>query len=174
MPGTGIKSILTATRKFRGSNGMTHTQTDTHTDNQKDTKTDNWNWLKSRFHEIFSENQMTLRTYFSPGRVNLIGEHIDYNGGMVLPVAISLGTYAVVAKRTDRLVRMISLNFEAQGIVSFSLDDIVYNAEKDWGNYPMGVFHTLHQMGYDVTYGLDVLFYGDLPNGAGQIGRAHV
>lgn len=135
---------------------------------------DNWKWLKSRFHEIFLGNQMTPRTYFSPGRVNLIGEHIDYNGGMVLPVAISLGTYAVVANRTDRLVRMISLNFEAQGIVSFSLDDIVYDAEKDWGNYPMGVFHTLSQMGYDVTHGLDMLFYGDLPNGAGLSSSASI
>ena len=133
-----------------------------------------WDELKSKFQEVFSDNQTTTRTYFSPGRVNLIGEHIDYNGGMVLPVAISLGTYAVVAKRSDRLVRMISLNFEAQGIVSFSLDDIVYDAEKDWGNYPMGVFHTLSQMGYEATHGLDVLFYGDLPNGAGLSSSASI
>ncbi len=137
-------------------------------------ESDQWTWLKTRFHDVFTENQSTLRTYFSPGRVNLIGEHIDYNGGMVLPVAISLGTYAVVAKRSDRVVRMISLNFEAQGIVAFSLDDIVYEAAKDWGNYPMGVFHTLHQMGYEVTHGLDVLFYGDLPNGAGLSSSASI
>jgi len=130
--------------------------------------------LKDKFNAHFQSNANPLKVFFSPGRVNLIGEHIDYNGGMVLPVAINLGTYAVVSKREDKMVNMISLNFEAQGVHSFSLEDIAYDDKMDWGNYPMGVFHTLMSMGFSATHGFDILFFGDLPNGAGLSSSASI
>lgn len=134
----------------------------------------NIEFLKEKFNAHFPKHANPIEVYFSPGRVNLIGEHIDYNGGMVLPVAINLGTYAVVSKREDQIVNMISLNFENLGILSFSLDAIAYDEALDWANYPMGVFYTLKSMGYEVTNGFDILFYGDLPNGAGLSSSASI
>lgn len=130
--------------------------------------------LKQVFNENFGTGHENVEVYFSPGRVNLIGEHIDYNGGMVLPVAIDLGTYAIVAKRTDRKVRVTSLNFKSLGILDFLLDDISYNPEYDWANYPMGVFHTMLQAGYSIPFGFDILYMGDLPNGAGLSSSASI
>lgn len=132
------------------------------------------NQLKQKFSEVFGATDREVRTYFSPGRVNLIGEHIDYNGGMVLPVAINLGTYAVVALRNDRLVKLMSLNFESMGVMSFELDRIAYNAEMDWANYPMGIFKTLADLGFELTSGMDILYFGDLPNGAGLSSSASI
>ncbi len=128
--------------------------------------------LKDKFEAVYGEKNESV--FFSPGRVNLIGEHIDYNGGMVLPVAINLGTYAVLRKRIDQKVNVISLNFEALGVLSFELDRIKYDAALDWVNYPMGVLYTLQQEGYQTPYGFDMLFYGDLPNGAGLSSSASI
>ena len=130
--------------------------------------------LKSKFAEHFGTETEQIQVFFSPGRVNLIGEHIDYNGGMVLPVAINLGTYGIVAQRNDRKVRLMSLNFEEMGVLEFSLDRIAYDAKMDWANYPMGVFHTLQNEGFAITRGFDILFYGDLPNGAGLSSSASI
>lgn len=130
--------------------------------------------LKCAFKETFNLNHEKTEVYFSPGRVNLIGEHIDYNGGMVLPVAIDLGTYAIVSKRADRTVRVSSLNFSSLGVLSFSLDDISYRPDYDWANYPMGVFHTMIQAGHSIPYGFDILYMGDLPNGAGLSSSASI
>lgn len=130
--------------------------------------------LKKAFVDIFDGESHDLAVYFSPGRVNLIGEHIDYNGGKVLPVAIDLGTYAVSRKRMDRMVRVSSLNFESVGIVEFSLDDISHKHENDWANYPMGVFLTMLQAGHIIPQGFDILFMGDLPNGAGLSSSASI
>ena len=130
--------------------------------------------LKEKFNEVFEIGNREIYTYFSPGRVNLIGEHIDYNGGMVLPVAINLGTYAVVALRNDRQVNLMSLNFENMGVLSFQLDRIAYNAEMGWANYPMGIFKTLSDMGHEASHGMDILYYGDLPNGAGLSSSASI
>lgn len=131
--------------------------------------------LIERFLAHFPDHsQEAVKPFFSPGRVNLIGEHIDYNGGMVLPCAINLGTYAVAAKRSDRKVRMLSLNFEEMGIIESALDEIVYDQEKDWANYPLGVLYTLMQSGQTLPFGMDILFYGDLPNGAGLSSSASI
>ena len=130
--------------------------------------------LKSKFVENFGTDTEQVQMFFSPGRVNLIGEHIDYNGGMVLPVAINLGTYGIVAQRNDRKVRLMSLNFEEMGILEFSLDSISYDAKMDWANYPMGVFYTLQNEGFAIAKGFDMLFYGDLPNGAGLSSSASI
>lgn len=131
--------------------------------------------LRAHFLSHFPEHTVDgVDAFFSPGRVNLIGEHIDYNGGMVLPCAINLGTYAVAAKRSDRRIRMLSLNFEEMGVIESTLDGIAYDSEKDWANYPLGVLFTLKQAGHEIPFGMDILFYGDLPNGAGLSSSASI
>ena len=121
--------------------------------------------IKESFKEKFGEQKTSA--FFSPGRVNLIGEHTDYNGGHVFPCAISLGTYAMAANRTDRKCRVYSLNLEDKGVIEFSLDELSYDKSKDWANYPMGVIKTFMDAGYKSAHGFDIVFYGNLPNGAG-------
>jgi galactokinase len=124
--------------------------------------------LNKRFEEIFStEGNNELRSFFSPGRINLIGEHTDYNGGHVFPCAITYGTYGIARNRQDRLVRMYSLNFEDKGIIEFSLEDLSYDKNHNWANYPKGMFRYLKEAGWKISYGLDILIYGNIPNGAG-------
>ena len=123
------------------------------------------NKLKSDFKRIFEIESEDV--FFSPGRVNLIGEHTDYNGGHVFPCALSFGTYGVVSKRNDKKVRMYSLNFEDIGIVEFDLDSIEYDKTHDWVNYPKGVVKVIQDKGNNIEHGLDILVYGNIPNGAG-------
>ncbi|MGL6170016.1 MAG: galactokinase [Fusobacteriaceae bacterium] len=123
--------------------------------------------LFNSFNEILGNQSKNLELFFSPGRVNLIGEHIDYNGGYVFPCALDFGTYAVVAKREDRKFRMYSLNFEKVGIVEFDLDLLENNPAHNWVNYPKGVLKMLLDMGYKIETGLDILVFGNIPNGAG-------
>ena len=122
--------------------------------------------IKNTFKEIFGDTKES-RCFFSPGRVNLIGEHTDYNGGNVFPCALSFGTYGVVKLREDKNVRMYSSNFEEIGVISFSLDNINYKKEDDWVNYPKGVIKTLQKYGHNINKGFDVVIYGNIPNGAG-------
>ena len=122
--------------------------------------------LISKLNEVFGEGG-ELKTYFAPGRVNLIGEHTDYNGGHVFPCALTLGTYAVARKRDDRKLKFYSMNFEKTGIVETSLDDLTPYKEAGWTNYPKGVMWTFEKRGYTIPCGLDVLIYGDIPNGSG-------
>ncbi|GKU27353.1 galactokinase [Clostridium folliculivorans] len=112
--------------------------------------------------------------YFAPGRVNLIGEHTDYNGGNVFPCALTFGTYAVARKRADKKVRMYSKNFDDLGIIEFKLDELTYKKEHDWVNYPKGVLWAFVENGYKLDSGLDVLFYGNIPNGAGLSSSASI
>lgn len=121
--------------------------------------------LQQAFQETF--NRTGEHFYFSPGRVNLIGEHTDYNGGHVFPCAISLGTYALIAPRQDRHVRLRSLNVEETGIIECSLDDLTKREEYGWANYAIGVIKMLADAGHKLTHGFDILIYGTLPNGAG-------
>ena len=123
------------------------------------------NKLKVDFKKIFEIESEDV--FFSPGRVNLIGEHTDYNGGHVFPCALSFGTYGVVSKRNDKKVRMYSLNFEEIGIVEFDLDSIKYDKKHDWVNYPKGVVKVIQDKGNNIEHGLDILVYGNIPNGAG-------
>jgi galactokinase len=130
--------------------------------------------LKEKFGELFGSAEGT-RLFFAPGRVNLIGEHTDYNGGYVFPAALSFGTYALVKPREDRLYRFRSLNFPQQ--VDVSADQIEYRKEDDWANYPKGVLQQL--LAYapeqaDSYRGADVLFYGNIPNGAGLSSSASI
>src|SRR5574344_2865692 len=93
--------------------------------------------LGNSFEKHFGKKE--IRKFFAPGRVNLIGEHTDYNGGHVFPCALTIGTYAVARKRTDRKLRFYSMNFEKLGIQESSLDDLKPEKEAGWTNYPKGV-----------------------------------
>jgi len=108
-----------------------------------------------------------IRAYFAPGRVNLIGEHTDYNGGHVFPCALTLGTYAVARKREDNILRLYSMNFENRGVIESDLNDLTPYKEAGWTNYPKGVMWAFEKRGYKLTSGLDVVIYGNIPNGSG-------
>ncbi|MGL5760065.1 MAG: galactokinase family protein, partial [Cetobacterium sp.] len=98
------------------------------------------NNLVKNFKKEFKKDEKTsVEVFFAPGRVNLIGEHIDYNGGKVFPCALDFGTYAVVTKREDKIFKMYSENFKELGIIEFSLDSLIYDKKDDWANYPKGV-----------------------------------
>lgn len=119
----------------------------------------------NKFKEIFSKE--ATHNYFTPGRINLIGEHIDYSGGFVFPCAITFGTYAWVALRDDNKLRLYSENFAELGIIENDISSLVYDENDDWANYPKGVLKMMQDAGYNVDQGLDVLIYGNIPNGAG-------
>ena len=129
--------------------------------------------LIQKFEEKFGKGG-DIRSYFAPGRVNLIGEHTDYNGGHVFPCALTIGTYFIARKRPDRMLRFYSENFESLGIVEGSLDNLVWTKEADWTNYPMGVMWAFGEKGYEVTNGFDILLYGNIPNGSGLSSSASV
>ena len=114
------------------------------------------------------------RAYFSPGRVNLIGEHTDYNGGHVFPCAISLGTYALVADRADNKTRIYSMNLADKGVIEFAMSGLSYDKEKNWANYPMGVVKVFEDAGHKASHGFDILVYGTLPNGSGLSSSASI
>ncbi len=118
------------------------------------------------FEQQFGDTE-GVRLFFAPGRVNLIGEHTDYNGGHVFPCAISLGTYAAARKRTDRVMRFFSVNFEKLGVISTSLDDLTSSKQAGWTNYPKGVVWAFAQKGHPIDCGFDMVIYGDIPNGSG-------
>ena len=122
--------------------------------------------LIKTFYETFGEGG-EVRTYFAPGRVNLIGEHTDYNGGHVFPCALTLGTYGIVRDREDRMLRLYSVNIDSVGIVEVSLDEIAATKEASWTNYPKGVVWAFEKRGFKMAHGMDILIYGDIPNGSG-------
>ena len=122
--------------------------------------------LMETFLKLYGEGG-EVRTYFAPGRVNLIGEHTDYNGGHVFPCALTLGTYGLARKREDRTLRFYSVNFEKLGVVETSLDDLVPHKEASWTNYPKGVMWAFEKRGYRLGHGLDILIWGNIPNGSG-------
>ena len=122
--------------------------------------------LLKKFEEIYETNE-DARVYFAPGRVNLIGEHTDYNGGHVLPCALSIGTYVVAKKRNDKKLRFYSMNFEENGVTEGSLGDLKYRRSNGWTNYPIGILATYLKKGYRIPNGFDMLLYGDIPSGAG-------
>lgn len=122
--------------------------------------------MLKKFEELYGAGG-DIRFYFAPGRVNLIGEHTDYNGGHVFPCALTIGTYGVVRSREDRKLRFYSENFEKLGVIETSLDDLTPSKEAGWTNYPKGVIWAFEKRGMKLSHGLDVLIYGDIPNGSG-------
>ncbi|MCM1193700.1 MAG: galactokinase [Butyrivibrio sp.] len=129
--------------------------------------------ILKKFEEVFG-NSGDAKVYFAPGRVNLIGEHTDYNGGHVFPCALTIGTYGVARKRTDNRLRFYSMNFEQLGVIESSLEDLVPSKEADWTNYPKGVIWAFGEKGMKVPCGMDLLLNGNIPNGSGLSSSASV
>ena len=123
--------------------------------------------MQKRFTDVFGSDLLPPRVFFCGGRVNLIGEHTDYNGGFVFPCALTMGTYGAVRLRRDRRVRLFSDNFADVGVIEADLDNLAYDKTYAWGNYPLGVLWALGQRGLSLFCGFELLVYGDLPNGAG-------
>lgn len=128
--------------------------------------------LEQKFQEVFGSP--AEKHFFAPGRVNLIGEHTDYNGGNVFPCAIDKGTYGLVKKRNDRRFRMYSENFADLGVMEFTLDELTNDKKHDWANYPKGVIKMFLEAGQKINSGFDILFSGNIPNGAGLSSSASI
>ncbi len=119
-----------------------------------------------KFEEVYGSTE-GVNVYFAPGRVNMIGEHTDYNGGHVFPCALTIGTYAAVKKREDRKLRFYSVNFASLGIIESSLDDLKPSKEAGWTNYPKGVMWAFDERGMKMDCGLDIALFGNIPDGSG-------
>ena len=122
--------------------------------------------LLKKFYEIFGDKG-DIRSYFAPGRVNLIGEHTDYNGGHVFPCALTIGTYGIARKREDNKIRFYSANFSRLGVIETSLDDLIPSDKAGWTNYPKGVMWAMEKRGHRFPVGVDFLIWGNIPNGSG-------
>ena len=122
--------------------------------------------LFDMFAELFGDSE-GARFYFSPGRVNLIGGHTDYNGGHVFPCALTLGTYGAARKREDNKIHFYSMNLDSFGVVEASLDDLTNKKEYNWANYPLGVVWAFKEKGHTITSGFDMVIWGNIPNGSG-------
>ena len=122
--------------------------------------------ILAKFEEVFGSAEGG-KAYFAPGRVNLIGEHTDYNGGHVFPCALTIGTYGVARKREDNKLRFYSMNFERLGVIESSLDDLKPYKEANWTNYPKGVMWAFEKRGMKLPCGMDLLLNGNIPNGSG-------
>ena len=131
------------------------------------------NDVLAKFKEIFGD-EGDIRVYFAPGRVNLIGEHTDYNGGHVFPCALTIGTYGAVRKRNDNKLRFYSMNFEHLNVIESSLDDLIPRKNAGWTNYPKGVMWALREKGYEIPCGIDLMLFGNIPNGSGLSSSASV
>ena len=125
------------------------------------------------FEKVFGDTN-GVKVFFAPGRVNLIGEHTDYNGGHVFPCALTIGTYAAVRVRNDRRLRFYSMNFEQLGVIESSLDGLKPEKEADWTNYPKGVMWAFGERGFEIPQGMDILLNGNIPNGSGLSSSASV
>lgn len=125
------------------------------------------------FYEQFGSGG-EIQSFFAPGRVNLIGEHTDYNGGHVFPCALSVGTYAAARKRSDAKLRLYSMNFPELGMIEADLSALVYEKEQEWANYPKGVAAKIREAGYPLSEGAEIVYYGNIPNGAGLSSSASI
>ncbi len=129
--------------------------------------------ILTKFAEVFGDTD-GVQTYFAPGRVNMIGEHTDYNAGHVFPCALTIGTYAAARKRSDKKLRFFSMNFEQLGIIESSIENIRPEKDADWTNYPKGVIWTFMEKGYEIPFGMDLLLNGNIPNGSGLSSSASI
>ncbi|PKM51802.1 MAG: galactokinase [Firmicutes bacterium HGW-Firmicutes-7] len=130
------------------------------------------NKLKADFIQIYGEREEDIRFYFSPGRVNLIGEHIDYNGGFVFPCALDIGTYLAIRKRPDNEVHFATLNFPLT--THFKLSETIHNDMKHgWSNYPKGIIKAFLDLNIELS-GMDLLYFGNIPNGSGLSSSASI
>ena len=118
-----------------------------------------------KYKELFGTEAASA--FFAPGRVNLIGEHTDYNGGHVFPCALTIGTYAAAGKNQKKVLRLYSMNFEKLGVIEVPVENLVYDKKDNWANYPKGVIRVLKDHGYEITDGIDIVYYGNIPNASG-------
>ncbi|GCF95630.1 galactokinase [Enterococcus florum] len=121
--------------------------------------------LDQTFVEHFGDKERAA--YFSPGRINLIGEHTDYNGGYVFPASITYGTYGIASPREDDQVIVYSTNFKDVGEIHFTLKELTYDKQHDWANYVKGMILKLKEAGHSIDHGFELVVEGDIPNGAG-------
>jgi galactokinase len=128
--------------------------------------------LKQKFVEHFGGTEESISVFHAPGRVNLMGEHTDFNGGFVFPAALTFGTTLLINPREDRMLGFASTNFSLTKEVS--IDDIAFAKEDDWTNYPKGIVWELAQRGIQLTQGYNLLFHGEIPNGAGLSSSASI
>jgi galactokinase len=119
----------------------------------------------------FGNHESVTSHFFSPGRVNLIGEHTDYNGGYVFPCALSFGTHLAIRKNNSNLIRLATGNFDLKK--SIQLNEISQKVGKEWINYPLGVLNQFMQRGNQIG-GVDMYYYGSIPNGAGLSSSASI
>ncbi len=129
--------------------------------------------ITKKFEEVYGDAK-GVKVFFAPGRVNLIGEHTDYNGGHVFPCALTIGTYGVARERQDRKLRFYSMNFSHLGIIESSLDDLEPHKEAGWTNYPKGVMWAFEKRGFQIPRGMDILLNGNIPNGSGLSSSASI
>ena len=129
--------------------------------------------LFAKFAEVFGDPE-GADLYFAPGRVNLIGEHTDYNGGHVFPCALTIGTYGVARQRNDRMLRFYSMNFEDEGVIEVSLDELKPSGIGNWTDYPAGVIWAFGEKGHVIDKGMDLMLFGNIPNGSGLSSSASV
>lgn len=115
-----------------------------------------------------------IRCYFAPGRVNLIGEHTDYNGGHVFPCALTMGNYGVARKRDDRMLRWYNMTYPHEGVQEKSLDDLVPNDNGLWYDYQHGVLWAMQKAGIEIPFGYDMVMIADLPAGSGLSASASI
>ena len=132
-----------------------------------------WEPVLAKFKELFGD-EGEIGVYFAPGRVNMIGEHTDYNGGHVFPCALTIGTYGVARKRDDKKLRFYSMNFENLGVLESSVEGLKPEKEADWTNYPKGVMWAFGEKGMKVESGMDLVLFGNIPNGSGLSSSASV
>ena len=132
-----------------------------------------WEDVLAKFKELFGD-EGEIGVYFAPGRVNMIGEHTDYNGGHVFPCALTIGTYGVARKRDDKKLRFYSMNFEQLGVIESSVEGLKSEKEADWTNYPKGVMWAFGEKGMKVEQGMDLVLFGNIPNGSGLSSSASV
>ncbi|MDE6817163.1 MAG: galactokinase [Lachnospiraceae bacterium] len=126
-----------------------------------------------RFGEVFGDTD-GVKVFFAPGRVNLIGEHTDYNGGHVFPCALTIGTYAAARVREDDKLRFYSMNFDHLGVIESDIRDLKPQKEAGWTNYPKGVMWAFGERGFQIPAGMDILLNGNIPNGSGLSSSASV
>jgi len=128
--------------------------------------------LKNGFVERFGASEQSIHVFHAPGRVNLIGEHTDYNGGYVFPAALTFGTTLLIRKREDKGLGLASTNFPTTNVLS--VEKVVYDEADDWMNYPKGIVNEMHQQGIVFSFGYDLLYHGEIPNGSGLSSSASI
>lgn len=132
----------------------------------------NYDMLKEKFNLHFGQSPEKIHVFHAPGRVNLIGEHTDYNGGYVFPAALTFGTSLLIRKRSDQKIGLRTTNFELAGEIE--LEGLSFNKNDNWLNYPKGIFKQLMDRGINFAHGYDCYYHGEIPNGSGLSSSASI